>query len=261
MNYLDKILAHKKQEIKQLDKSELIKLAEQAILARPNCIDFYQALKRSGKDQPLNLIAELKKASPSRGVLIKDFKPLELAGAYHSLGASAFSILTDEQFFQGSCRYVEDVRSHFHLPILRKDFIIDESQVYEARIIGADAILLIVAALSPQKLTMLHQLANKLGMSVLVEIHSKDELAIAVDSGSKIIGVNNRDLTSFEVSLHNSCRLKPYFPDGVIAVSESGIKSQQDLALLSEHNFDAVLIGEGLISKELHSYLWKNNQT
>ena len=257
MNYLDKILAYKREEIAHYDKTDLKHRLQDIDLNSSPTNDFCTALKRKSPDHALNLIAELKKASPSRGVLIEDFRPVEIAKSYRALGASAFSILTDERFFQGHAKYLESVRRSFDLPILRKDFIIDDSQIYEARLIGADAILLIVAALEPGELKDFRLLAESLGMQALVEAHSHHELEIALMSDAKIVGVNNRDLKTFQVNIQTSCDLKTYFPDDVISVSESGIKTEDDLHLLSRHGFDAVLIGEGLISDQLKSYPWK----
>jgi len=258
MNYLDKILDYKRGEISHLDKNKLKSKVESLSTSLRPCFDFYSALKRQSKQNPLNLIAELKKASPSKGVIVEDFQPLKIAKSYADLGASAFSVLTDEHFFQGGNTYLEQVRKEFNAPILRKDFIISESQIYEARLIGADAILLIVAALDINTLKAFLKLSEDLGMHALVEIHSEDELEKALDAKAKIVGINNRNLKTFEVNLETSCRIKTRYPKDVVSVSESGIKTLADLKLLEANGFDAVLIGEGLVtSPELQSYNWK----
>lgn len=257
MNYLHKILIEKKAEVEKLKTSgvmQAFKKAENTLLPTRN---FYEALKRNDKNEPLRLIAELKKASPSRGVMVEDFRPLEIAERYRALGASAYSVLTDEKFFQGHADYLKAVREKFDLPVLRKDFMIDELQVYEARLMGADAILLIVAALNFDELKGFRELAELLGMHVLVEVHDGAELELAAKSGAKIIGVNNRDLKTFNVDLGTSINLRPQFPEGAIAVSESGIKTEDDLKRLEAADFDAVLIGEGLIQTDrLSRYPW-----
>ncbi|ACF13829.1 Indole-3-glycerol-phosphate synthase [Chloroherpeton thalassium ATCC 35110] len=257
MTYLDKILEHKRKEIEALKPQNFKKQFESQAENLPAPRDFAAALRRKAPSEPLRLIAELKKASPSRGVMVHDFKPLEIAERYRTLGASAYSVLTDEEFFQGHANYLKAVRENFDLPVLRKDFIIDESQIYEARLLGADALLLIVAALSPEALLQFRELAESLGMSALVEVHSKPELDIAVACGATIIGVNNRDLRTFKVNIQTSVELFASYPNDVIAVSESGIKTPEDLQQLADAGFDAVLIGEGLITSErLAAYGW-----
>jgi indole-3-glycerol phosphate synthase len=207
----------------------------------------------------LRLIAEIKKASPSRGLIVKDFDPLAMAQSYTELGASAFSVLTDRLFFQGSIDYLQQVKRSFALPVLRKEFIIDESQIFESRLIGADAILLIVAALDALQLGDYLQLAVALGLHVLVEVHDRQELAVAIEKGATIIGVNNRNLKDFSVNLHASVALRPLIPPGVLAVAESGMKTAADIALIEQASFDAVLIGEGLhISPKLRDITWSS---
>ncbi|NTW70069.1 MAG: indole-3-glycerol phosphate synthase TrpC [Chlorobiaceae bacterium] len=255
MTYLTRILEEKRGEIAELKKGKPLQryMAEQRSF--DVCRDFTAALKRS--DGGVRLIAEIKKASPSRGVIVHDFDPVAIAGRYQELGASAFSVLTDRQFFQGSKDYLQLVSRSFPLPVLRKDFIIDESQIFESRIIGADAILLIVAALDKSQLGDYLQLAHSIGLHVLVEVHDHKELDIAVDSGAAVIGVNNRNLKDFSVDIDTSVRLRPYFPAGVVAVAESGLKTAADIALIEQASFDAVLIGEGLhISPELSALTW-----
>lgn len=256
MTYLQKILDEKRIEVVELKKvcpEQRYQDQKKDLLP---CRDFAGNLKRSGEN--LRLIAEIKKASPSRGVIVHDFDPAAIASRYLELGASAFSVLTDRRFFQGSNSYLETLRRNFPLPVLRKDFIIDELQVFESRLIGADAILLIVAALDPSQLRDYLQLAAEVGLAVLVEVHDRHELDTAIEAEARIIGVNNRNLRDFSVSIQTSIDLRPHFPEGVIAVAESGLKSADDIERIRAASFDAVLIGEGLhVSPELHTVTWQ----
>ncbi|MFQ3598395.1 MAG: indole-3-glycerol phosphate synthase TrpC [Chloroherpetonaceae bacterium] len=255
MTYLDKILDEKRSEVAALKLRGIARTfeSERKYLNKPR--DFTQAIRR--EQDPLRLIAELKKASPSRGVMVEEFKPVERAEQYLNLGASAFSVLTDEKFFQGKIVYLEQVRSRFELPVLRKDFIIDETQILETRLIGADAMLLIVAALDNAKLEAFLQLATELGLHVLTEVHDEWELERAMKYDAKIIGVNNRNLHDFSVSLETSLRVKKEIPKSVIAVSESGIQTKADLTAIESAGYDAVLIGEGLTLESDLSTYWK----
>jgi indole-3-glycerol phosphate synthase len=205
--------------------------------------EFAAALRRPG----VSLIAEIKRASPSKGPLCPDLDPVALAGEYERGGASAISVLTDEHFFQGSLEDLRAVRQSVGLPVLRKDFTIDPYQVYQARAAGADAILLIVAALDDEALHLLHRLAAELGLAALVEVHSAAELVRALKVGPAIVGVNNRDLQTFEVSLDTTARLRPLVPAGVALVSESGVHSRSDVARLETLGVDAILVGEALV--------------
>jgi len=210
-------------------------------------LDFASALRSNH----IQLIAEVKKASPSRGVIRPDFNPVEIAQTYASNGASAISVLTEGRYFQGSLNHLREIRNALgskRLPLLRKDFIYDPYQVYESRAYGADSLLLIVAILKPEKLKELLQLSQQLGMSCLVEVHNEAELQIALRSGAEIIGINNRDLTTFTVDLSTTERLRPLIPPDRIVVSESGIKDRSDMEKMREWGVDAVLIGESLVS-------------
>ncbi|ABL64588.1 indole-3-glycerol phosphate synthase TrpC [Chlorobium phaeobacteroides] len=255
MTYLSRILEEKRQAVLALKQQRPLQhYLEQETELSP-CRDFQGCLKRSV--DRIKLIAEIKKASPSRGLIVSDFKPLEMARRYMDLGASAFSVLTEEVFFQGSPDYLKEVRRAFSLPVLRKDFILDECQIFESRLMGADAILLIVAALDPHQLQDYLDLARQTGLHVLVEVHDHRELDIALNAGSMIIGINNRDLRDFSVNLHTSIKLRPYIPEGIVSVSESGVKTAADAALLDNASFDAVLIGEGLhVSEDLKRVIW-----
>jgi len=255
MTWLTRILETKAGEVTELSKQEPERRYREVCVNLPVPRDFRSAI--TGTDGGINLIAEVKKASPSRGVLVEDFRPLEIAERYTAIGASAFSVLTDRHYFQGSPDYLKAITQTFSVPVLRKEFIIDESQIYETRLMGADAALLIVAALEPSQLRDYLQLFRELGLHALVEVHDRRELDIAIEQGSDIVGVNNRDLRDFTVDLMTSVNLKREFPDGVLAVAESGMKHRKDILLMQDAGFDAVLIGEGLLtSEELRQFPW-----
>ena len=255
MSYLDRILEEKKREAGELSREHPARRYSELQGSLTMTRDFTAALRRSGGG--LRLIAEIKKASPSRGLIVTDFDPVAIAKHYGELGAAAYSVLTDRTFFQGSNDYLQMVSRSFPLPVLRKDFIIDESQIFESRLIGADAILLIVAALDAFQLGDYLQLAAAIGLHVLVEVHDRKELDRAIEKGAAIIGVNNRDLHDFSLKLETSLSLRPFIPSDVVAVSESGMKSSADIALIDRALFDAVLIGEGLhTSSELRGITW-----
>ncbi len=207
--------------------------------------DFAAALAGPG----LGVIAELKQASPSRGTLRPDYRPREIASGYEAAGAAALSVLTEAQFFKGSLGDLEEARQAVTLPVLRKDFILEAYQVYESVAAGADALLLIVAALGDRELRSMIDLAHGLEIAALVEVHNEEEVSRALTAGARIIGVNNRDLRTFEVNLETSLRLRHRIPAGILTVSESGIGSPADLARLRAAGFHAVLIGEGLITQ------------
>jgi len=205
-------------------------------------LDLFQVLNKPG----LSVIAEIKKASPSKGVINANLDPLELAREFQEGGAAALSVLTDRPFFQGHPDFLREISSKSILPVLRKDFLIDEAQVYESRILGADAVLLIVRILSHEKLLSLFSTAEALGMTVLVEAHDENEITRAHDVGASMIGVNNRNLDDFSVSIDCSMRLRKFIRNGTLAVSESGIKNAEDAAMLAQAGYDAILIGESL---------------
>ena len=240
---LDKIIHWKRDEVGHRRQAQPIKAVQAEMALAPPPRDFASALRASG----VSLIAEVKRASPSKGLLRPDLNPVALACEYERNGASAISVLTDEHFFQGSLDHLRAVRQSVGLPVLRKDFVIDPYQVYEARAAGADAVLLIVAALSDAALKTLHQLVQQLGMAALVEVHNGAELeqALAVDPG--IVGVNNRDLRTFEVDLETTARPRPRVPPGVVLVAESGVRTPDDVARLAAIGADAMLVGEALV--------------
>jgi len=246
MNILDKIVAEKKLEVAKL-RSQVGKL-KQAAAARKDFRDFAGALRR---DDGVALIAEIKKASPSAGVIVKDFDAIRIARDYGGGGASALSVLTDEKFFQGRVEYLQLIRDAVQLPLLRKDFIIHESQVYESVARGADAILLIVAILDDAELKSLRELATGMRLAVLVEVHDEAELDRALASGAEIIGVNNRDLRDFSVNLATTEKLAAKLKRGMCGkhtlVAESGIHVRADVERVAKAGANAILVGESLV--------------
>ena len=199
------------------------------------------------KSPDISFICEIKKASPSKGVIAKDFPYLEIAKDYEEAGAAAISVLTEPDFFQGSNSYLKQISEKVSIPILRKDFTIDEYQIYEAKTIGADAILLICTLLDTKTLCRYIEICNSLGISALVEAHSNGEVKSALAAGARIIGVNNRDLRTFDVDISTSIHLRSLVPPEVIFIAESGIKSSEDVRLLRQAGVDGVLIGETLM--------------
>jgi indole-3-glycerol phosphate synthase len=240
---LNKIVAVRRRRVEQVKAARPLQAVQKAAEARRDYRDFARALARG----ELSVIAELKRASPSKGLLRAVYRRREIAESYERAGASAISVLTEEEFFLGALDDLTAVRDAVDLPILRKDFILDEYQVYESAAAGADALLLIVAVLEDQNLKGLIELSGKWRMASLVEVHTEEELRRALDAGAEIIGVNNRDLNSLEVDLETSLRLRQQIPSSCIAVSESGIKTADDLRTLSRAGFDAALIGEHLM--------------
>jgi indole-3-glycerol phosphate synthase len=247
MNRLEEILKVKRQEIEQL-RPRAAELDRQA-RAQKDFRDFRSALHRD--DEKLAVIAEIKKASPSAGVIAKSFEPAEIAKNYERAGANAISVLTDAKFFQGSLEHLRNVRKAVSLPLLRKDFIWDRAQIAESAANGADAILLIVAALTQDQLVRLLKGAKEYRLDALVEVHSVDELQRALEAGAEIVGINNRDLTTFDVDLMVTEKLCRDIPDEIILVSESGIKTPQDTARMKACGVDAILVGEALMRGEV----------
>ncbi|MDF2543166.1 MAG: indole-3-glycerol phosphate synthase [Herbinix sp.] len=197
------------------------------------------------------LICEVKKASPSKGVIAEHFPYLSIAKEYEEAGASAISVLTEPDYFQGSDQYLKEISEQVSIPVLRKDFTIDEYQIYESKYLGADAVLLICAILPTDTLQRFIKLCDSLGLSALVEVHTEEEIASALQAGASIIGVNNRNLQTFDVDIQNCIRLRDMVPDQVIYIAESGIQSLQDIELVKKANIDAVLIGEALMRSNL----------
>jgi indole-3-glycerol phosphate synthase len=243
---LEEIVSDKRQELAR--QMELVPPAqlEHRIAAQQTPLDLAHALQGRG----VQLMAEVKKASPTRGLLCPDFDPVRIAGIYASNGAAAISVLTDPRF-EGEPDHIVQIKQSGvsqRAPVLRKDFIFEPYQVYEARAIGADALLLIVAILTPEQLTELLELSRRLWMQCLVEVHDRAELQIALDAGAEIIGINNRDLRTFTTDLAVTERLVPLVPRGKVIVSESGISSRDHLRQLGEMGVDAVLVGEALVT-------------
>jgi indole-3-glycerol phosphate synthase len=210
-------------------------------------------------DGSISFLCEVKKASPSKGMIAEEFPYLKIAKEYEQAGADAISVLTEPEYFKGDNRYLSEISSAVRIPVLRKDFTIDEYQIYEAKVIGADAVLLICSLLDTKVLKNYIKLCDELGLSALVEAHTKEEIVSAMDAGARIIGVNNRNLQTFEVDLNNSIRLRSFVPQEIIFVAESGIKTAEDIQKLREAGVNAVLIGETLMrspnKKEQLEYL------
>lgn len=248
--FLEKIIEHKKSELINYKNQLSMSFLKDSVKNMPPPRNFAGALKRvtKKKDAPnFNIIAEVKKASPSKGVIRAVFDPVEIARTYEDYGAIALSVLTDKKFFQGSFEYLKKIKFNTRLPLLDKDFIIESYQIYQARYFGADAILLIAAVLSDYELKSFLELANELGIAALVEVHTLEELKRVLLTKSPIIGINNRDLTTFKVTIETSLNLINYIPEGTIVVSESGIDTKSALTKLYAAGFDAFLIGEALM--------------
>lgn len=245
---LDEIAAKTRERLKELKAQrpleEIRREAERMEITK--LFPFERALQ--GKD--ISLICEIKKASPSRGVIAQEFPYLEIAADYEQAGASAISCLTEPFYFQGNNKYLAEIAAELSIPVLRKDFTIDEYMIYEAKLLGASAVLLICAILDVQALKDYVQLAHSLGLSALVEAHNEAEIQMALESGARVIGVNNRDLRDFTVDLNNSLRLRKMVPEDKIFVSESGIQTAQDVERLRLNGTNAVLIGETLMRSQ-----------
>ena len=250
-NILDTIVADKREEVRQRQARVSLEQLKERVAEKPKCRNFYKAVTKRNR-RGINVIAEVKKASPSVGLIREDFDPVEIARIYERCGADAISVLTDEKYFQGRLEYIDSIKEAVAVPVLRKDFIIDAWQVYESRAAGADAILLIAEALTPGNLMDLMIVAGELGLTVLLEVHEADSL-LAVRSligfpkgGYSILGVNNRDLTTMQVDLGTTVRLAGLLEEQGELVSESGIKTRQDVQRLRAIGVRAVLIGQTL---------------
>ncbi|MGA2030992.1 MAG: indole-3-glycerol phosphate synthase TrpC [Thermoguttaceae bacterium] len=241
MTILQQIVVAKREEIRRAKAALPEPDLERQLAAAPPVRDFWAALGRPG---PIRLIAEVKKASPSKGLLRADFQPVEIAETYQRHGAACISVLTDAAFFQGSLDDLRQVRAAVDLPVLRKDFIIDRYQVLEARAAGADAVLLIAECLRDAELRALHAATLALGMTPLVELCEPANLPRVLASGARLIGINNRDLHSFHTDLEHTLRLRPHVPAGCLVVGESGIRTRQDVLRLEAAGVDAMLVGE-----------------
>jgi indole-3-glycerol phosphate synthase len=242
---LDKIVAAKRDEIAAARQQRPAAELRAAVADAPPVRDFFAALAGGG---PIRLIAEVKKASPSKGVIREDFRPVEIAQTYQRHGAACISVLTDAPFFQGSLQTLRDIRRAVDVPLLRKDFILDVYQLLEARSAGADAVLLIAECLDDTALERLYNETRQLGMTPLVEFYQEENLPRVLDLGAKLIGVNNRDLRTFQVDLQHTVRMRKRIPDDCLLVGESGIHSRADAELLEAAGVNAILVGEHLMA-------------
>lgn len=244
--YLDRIVATKHEEVAELAERISIDKALDAIAGMPATKGFTRALTL-GRKRDMGLIAEVKKASPSKGLIRPDFDPVEIAKTYEQAGADCLSVLTDKQYFQGSGAYLQAVRQAVNLPLLRKDFVIDELQIYEARLLGADAVLLIAAILTTEQIASFMKTAASIGLDSLIEVHSEEELkqvlGLKLEAGA-LIGINNRNLHTFETSLAATEQLSKLVPPNVPIISESGIAGPEDMAFLRSTGASGVLVGE-----------------
>ena len=241
---LEKIVATKRQEIAAARQTSSEQDLQSALADAPPVRDFFAALNGAG---PIRLIAEVKKASPSAGVIRPDFDPVAIAQTYEAHGAACISCLTDSEYFQGSLDYLSQIRGQVSIPVLRKDFLIDRYQLLEARVAGADAVLLIAECLDDCQLRSLHNEALELGMTPLVEFYDPENLERVLEAGAKLIGVNNRNLHTFEVDLEHTLRMKQRVPDDCLLVGESGIKTNADVRRLQDGGVGAILVGESLM--------------
>jgi len=253
---LDQIVTAKRQEVASLKKATPLARLQGAIRDLPPTRDFRKAIRSPS----CAIIAELKRSSPSKGRIREQFDPVQIASLYQEHGAQAVSVLTDEQFFEGKGDYLTAIKKNIALPLLRKDFIIDAYQIYETRVLGADALLLIAAILDKGQLQEYIELAEQLGLAPLVEVHTKAELDKALAAGAEIIGINNRDLQTFSTDLKRTLELAPLIPQGKIVVTESGIATRKDIELLMGAGVHCFLIGEALmqaddIGKKLREFL------
>ncbi|MCI0361420.1 MAG: indole-3-glycerol phosphate synthase TrpC [Planctomycetaceae bacterium] len=257
---LDQIVAAKREEIARAKVAVPLERLKDALADAPPIRDFFAALaaparavteiiptRRASEDRSVRLIAEVKKASPSQGIIRADFDPVQIARTYQAAGASCLSVLTDEKYFQGSLDHLRQIRAAIEIPILRKDFILDSYQLFEARAAGADAVLLIAECLDDCHLRKLHNEAIELGMTPLVEFYDPENLPRVLEAGAQLIGVNNRDLRSFQVDLGHTIRLRDKIPLDSVLVAESGIHTRADVLRLQAAGVDAMLVGESMM--------------
>ena len=245
---LEQLAAHARKRVQEAKTKTSLKVMRETAYAM-DCstgFPFYKALAEDG----IAFIAECKKASPSKGLIAPDFPYLEIAREYEEAGAAAISVLTEPEWFLGSLEYLRQIAAAVSIPVLRKDFTVDEYMIYEAKAAGAAAVLLICSLLEEQTLSRYLAITHELGMSALVEAHDEEEVHMAVRCGAKIIGVNNRNLRDFTVDLNNSIRLRALVPDDILFVAESGIRSREDIEVLEKGNISGVLIGETLMRAE-----------
>ncbi len=245
MTILDELAEYAKVRTTEAKKRMPLSLLKEKALNMPKGdFEFEKALKKEGD---IAFICECKKASPSKGIIAEDFPYLQIAKEYEEAGADCISVLTEPKWFLGSDDYLKEITENVKTPCIRKDFTVDEYMIYEAKVLGAKAVLLICAILSKEDIKKYIEICDELGMSALVEAHDKDEIEMALESGARIIGVNNRNLKDFSVNTQNSRSLRSFIPDNVIYVSESGIKDENDIKALREAGVNAVLVGETLM--------------
>ena len=247
---LRKILARKREEVRERSAKESLGSLEQRVDEQGQPRGFVQALVSRVEGGDPAVIAEIKKASPSKGVIREDFRPAAIAESYQRGGAACLSVLTDVDFFQGADAYLQQARGACDLPVLRKDFTVDPYQVVEARAIGADAVLLIVAALEQGQMIELSQTAAEVGVDVLVEVHDRGELERALELGTPLVGINNRDLHTFDMRLETTFELLPHIPADRVVVTESGIHTREDVAAMRERQVHTFLVGEAFMRAE-----------
>lgn len=241
---LDKIVVKTKHRVeKSKEVISFTAIKEKALQLPKGNFSFEEALKEKG----MHFICEVKKASPSKGIIDEEFPYLDIAREYEEAGAACVSVLTEPEFFLGSDTYLKEIKGEVSIPILRKDFTVDPYQIYEAKVLGADCILLICSILSQEELSEYIKISDSLGLSTLVEAHEEEEVYKALNAGARIIGVNNRDLKTFQVDINNSIHLRKLVPDTIVFIAESGIKTRSDVAALETHGVKGILIGETLM--------------
>jgi len=255
---LDRIVATKREEVAERKAHTPIEALRERLADAEAPRGFAARLQQAAAQKRPGVIAEIKKASPSKGVIREQFEPVAIAQSYAANGAACLSVLTDEQYFQGSDRYLVDVHDAVDLPVIRKDFMVDEYQITESRALGADCVLLIAACLNIMRLTVLHAQAKGMGMDVLIEVHDQAELEAALSLQPSLIGINNRNLKTFETSLDTTIELLPHISQGVTVVTESGIATTEDVARMREHDVHCFLVGEAFMraddpGAELHN--------
>ena len=245
---LDEIVLKTKERLEEAKKNNSFEELKEEVASLEINFDF--PFEKALASEGLSIIAEVKKASPSKGLIAEEFDYLDIAKEYESAGVSAISVLTEPYFFKGSNDYLKEIACEVDIPILRKDFTIDLYMIYEAKLLGASAVLIIVSILSDDELKSYLEIADSLGLSAIVETHDREEIKRALDAGARIIGVNNRNLKNFTVNIDNSIELCRLVPSDVLFISESGIKTKEDTLKLIENDVDAVLIGETLMKSD-----------
>jgi len=244
---LKKIILRKSDEVTERQKKVPLEQLQNSIISASPCRGFVNAMEQKISSGQAGVIAEVKKASPSKGVIREDFRPADIAQSYEQAGAACLSVLTDIDFFQGADAYLQQARAACDLPVIRKDFFIDPYQVFEARVLGADCILLIAACLTDAKMDELNSLAHDLGMDVLIEVHDAEELKRALPLNSRLIGINNRDLRTFETNLETTIDLLQQIPEDRIVVTESGIHTPEDVKHMRQNGVNGFLVGEAFM--------------